>query len=56
MALTLLEASKHSRTPEELAVIRELTEGDILSVLPMRNISGSGIFFKREESLPGVAL
>lgn len=54
MALTLLEASKHASTPEELAVIRELTEGDILSVLPFRSISGSGIFFKREESLPGV--
>lgn len=54
MALTLLEASKHARSPEELAVIRELTEGDLLSVLPFRNIAGSGIFFKREEELPGV--
>lgn len=54
MALTLLEASKHSRSPEELAVIRELTEGDILATLPMRTIPGSGIFFKREETLPGV--
>ncbi len=54
MAITLLEASKHSRSPEELAVIRELTEGDLLGVLPFRAIPGSGIFFKREEELPGV--
>jgi len=54
MALTLLEASKHARSPEELAVIRELSEGDLLSVLPFRNISGSGLFWKREESLANV--
>lgn len=54
MALTLLEASKHARSPEELAVIRELTEGDLLGVLPFRSIPGSGIFFKREETLPDV--
>lgn len=54
MALTLLEASKHARSPEELAVVRELSEGDLLSVLPFRSISGSGIFFKREEELANV--
>lgn len=54
MALTLLEASKHARTPEELAVVRELSEGDVLNVLPMRSIAGSGLFWKREESLAGV--
>lgn len=54
MALTLLEASKHAKSPEELAVIRELTEGDLLGVLPFRSIPGSGIFFKREETLPDV--
>lgn len=54
MALTLLEASKHASSPEQLAVIRELTEGDLLSVLPFRNISGPGVFFKREEVLPDV--
>ena len=51
MALTLLEASKHARTPEELAIVRELSGGDLLSVLPFRNISGSGLFWKREESM-----
>lgn len=54
MALTLLEASKHARSPEELAVIRELSEGDLLSVLPFRSIAGSGVFFKREEELANV--
>ena len=32
MALTLLEASKHAQSPEELAIIRELSGGDLLSV------------------------
>jgi hypothetical protein len=54
MALTLLEASKHASNAAEMAVIRELTEGDILSVLPFNNISGSGVHFRREESLAGV--
>ena len=51
MALTLLEASKHAQTPEELAIVRELSGGDLLSVLPFRNITGSGLFWKREESM-----
>ena len=54
MALTLLEAAKSARSAEELAVIRELSEGDLLSVIPFRNISGSGVHFRREESLAGV--
>lgn len=51
MALTLLEASKHARSPEELAIIRELSGGDLLSVMPFRSIQGSGLFWKREEHL-----
>lgn len=54
MALTLVESAKHARSPEELAVIRELSEGDLLSVLPFRNIAGSGLFWRREEELAGV--
>lgn len=54
MALTLVESAKHARSPEELAVIRELSEGDLLSVLPFRNIQGSGLFWRREEELAGV--
>ena len=54
MALTLLEAQKHARTPQELAVVTELAAGQLLSVLPFRNIEGNGLFWKREESLPEV--
>ena len=54
MALTLLEAQKHATTPQELAVITELASGQLMSVLPFRNIEGNGLFWKREESLPDV--
>jgi hypothetical protein len=54
MALTLLEAQKHATTPQELAVVSELAAGDLLSVLPFRDIEGNGLFWKREESLPDV--
>ena len=54
MALTLLEAQKHARTPQELAVVTELAAGQLLSVIPFRNIEGNGLFWKREESLPDV--
>lgn len=54
MALTLLEAQKHARTPQELAVGTELAAGQLLSVIPFRNIEGNGLFWKREESLPDV--
>ena len=54
MALTLLEAQKHAKTPQELAVVTELAAGQLMSVLPFRSIEGNGIFWKREESLPDV--
>ena len=54
MSLTLLEAQKHARTPQELAVVTELAAGQLLSVLPFRGIEGNGLFYKREESLPDV--
>ena len=54
MALTLLEAQKHARTPQEGAVITELAAGQLMSALPFRNIEGNGLFWKREESLPDV--
>ena len=54
MALTLLEAQKHAKTPQELAVITELAAGQLMSVLPFRSIEGNGLFWKREESLPDV--
>ena len=54
MALTLLEAQKHAKTPAELAVVTELAAGQLMSVLPFRSIEGNGLFWKREESLPDV--
>ena len=54
MALTLLEAQKHAKTPQELAVVTELAGGQLMSVLPFRSIEGNGLFWKREESLPDV--
>lgn len=54
MALTLLEAQKHAKTPAELAVVTELAAGQLMSVLPFRAIEGNGLFWKREESLPEV--
>lgn len=54
MSLTLLEAQKHARTPQELAVVTELAAGPLLQNLPFRNIEGNGLFWKREESLPDV--
>ena len=54
MALTLLEAQKHAKTPQELAVVTELAAGQLMSVLPFRGIEGNGLFWKREESLPDV--
>ena len=54
MALTLLEAQKHAKTPQELAVVTELAAGPLLSALPFRTIEGNGLFWKREESLPDV--
>ena len=54
MALTLLEAQKHAKTPQELAVVTELAGGMLMSALPFRNIEGNGLFWKREEALPDV--
>ena len=54
MALTLLEAQKHAKTPQELAVVTELAAGQLMSGLPFRSIEGNGLFWKREESLPDV--
>lgn len=54
MGLSLVEARKHSRTPQELAVVTELAAGPLLSTLPFREVQGSGLFWKREESLGDV--
>ena len=54
MSLTLAEAKKHSRNPQELAIITELSAGPLTSSLPFREVQGSGLFYKREESLGDV--
>jgi hypothetical protein len=54
MGLTLSEAKKHSRNPQEVAIITELSAGPLLSNLPFREVQGSGLFWKREESLGDV--
>jgi hypothetical protein len=54
MALTLIEAKKHSSNPQELAIITELAAGPLLQNLPFREVQGNGLFWKREESLGDV--
>ena len=54
MGLTLSEAKKHSRNPQEVAVITELSAGPLLNALPFREVQGSGLFYKREVSLGDV--
>jgi len=54
MGLSLIEAKKHSRNPQELAVITELSAGPLLSTLPFREVQGSGLFWKRETELGDV--
>jgi hypothetical protein len=54
MGLSLVEAKKHSRNPQELAIITELSAGPLTSTLPFREVQGSGLFYKREENLGDV--
>ena len=54
MALTLVEAKKHSTNPKELAIITELAAGPLLQNMPFREVQGNGLFWKREESLGDV--
>jgi hypothetical protein len=54
MGLSLVEARKHSRSPQELAVITELSAGPLLGTMPFREVQGSGLFWKRDEELGDV--
>jgi hypothetical protein len=54
MGLTLLEAAKSERDPARLAVIRELAEGELMSVIPFQNVEGEGVFYDVEAELPAV--
>lgn len=54
MGLSLAEAKKHSRNPQELAIITELSAGPLLSTMPFREVQGSGLFWRRDEELGDV--
>lgn len=54
MGLTLLEAAKSERDPARLAVISELSEGDLMGVVPFQDIEGEGVFYDQEGELPAV--
>jgi hypothetical protein len=54
MGLTLLEAAKSERDLARLAVIRELAEGELMSVIPFQNVEGEGVFYDVEAELPSV--
>jgi hypothetical protein len=54
MGLTLLEAAKSEMDPARLAVIRELSEGELMSVIPFQDVEGEGVFYDQEGELPAV--
>ena len=54
MAMTLLQQGQFASSGEQLAVINELSAGDLLQVMPFRSIDGNSIRFRREEALPDV--
>lgn len=54
MGLTLLEAAKSERDPARLAVIRELAEGELMSIIPFQDVEGEGVFYDQEGELPAV--
>lgn len=54
MGITLSEAKKHSRNPQEVAIITELSAGPLLANLPFREVQGSGLFWKTETELGDV--
>lgn len=55
MALNLLEYKKTVQDPLQAAIIEELTEGQVMATIPFENITGSGVFYNREDTLPGVS-
>lgn len=54
MGLTLLEAAKSERDPARLAVIRELSEGELIGAIPFQDVEGEGVFYDQEIELPSV--
>lgn len=54
MGLTYLEASKSERDPQRLALIRELSEGQLMGRIPFQDVDGEGVFYDQEGELPAV--
>jgi len=53
MGLTILEAAKQESDPQRVAVIRELAESELISIMPFRNVQG-GLDYAVEAELPAV--
>jgi len=53
MGLTILEAAKLETDPQRVAVIRELAESELISIMPFRNVQG-GLDYAVEAELPAV--
>jgi hypothetical protein len=53
MGLTILEAAKTETDPQRVAVIRELAESELISIMPFRNVQG-GLDYAVEAELPAV--
>ena len=53
MGLTILEAAKQETNPQRVAVIRELAESELISIMPFRNVQG-GLDYAVEAELPSV--
>lgn len=53
MGLTILEAAKTDTDPQRVAVIRELAESELISIMPFRNVQG-GLDYAVEAELPAV--
>lgn len=57
MGLTLLEAKKSAASAGDLprlAVISEFAEGPLLGIMPIRDVTGGGIFYQKDGELPSV--
>lgn len=55
MALTLIEAAKLAPPGPDKFVISEFAAGQILPVVPFRNVEGGGLFYNVLDTLPGVS-
>lgn len=54
MAMTLLEALKLAEEPKEAFVINEFISSELLSIVPFKNIEGSGYHYNKVGKLPNI--